>query len=158
MTESQALHRLAAYCSRAERCESDISKKLLAWELTADSCLRIVTRLKTEKFLDETRYARAFVRDKSRFGKWGQIKIEFELRKKRIPERIIAEAILELNQETTASVLHDLLMKKNTTVKARDYYDRKTKLIRFAASKGYALDDIIRNLDKILNQQDGDME
>lgn len=158
MTESQALHILAAYCSKAERCELDIRKKLAAWELGEESSTAIIARLKQEKFLDELRYCQAFVRDKSRFAKWGAVKIEFELRKKRITETIIREAISVLNEEDSDSILAELLVKKNNFVKAQTNYERRVKLVRFAAGKGYKIDQIMRSLDKIIKQEDEDME
>ncbi len=158
MTESQALHKLAAYCSKAERSEWDIRKKLSSWEVGVESSSTIISRLKQEKFLDEMRYSQAFVRDKSRFGKWGVVKIEFELRKKRIPETIIREAISALNEEDTDSILAELLAKKNNYVKAQSNHERRVKLIRFAAGKGYRIDEIIRCMDKIVKGEDGILE
>ncbi len=157
LSESQALHRLAAYCSKAERCESDIRKKMMLWELSDEEKNRIVTRLRQEKFLDENRYAVAFVKDKSRFGKWGRVKIEFELRKKKIPDSLIHSAIQEMDQEGSNQILTDLLIKKNRLVKAQTDYDRRIKLIRYAASKGYLMDDIVRCLNRIVKEND-DME
>jgi regulatory protein len=158
MTESQALHKLAAYCSKAERCEWDIRKKLSSWEFSEESSSTIIARLKQEKFLDEVRYTHAFVRDKSRFGKWGVVKIEFELRKKRISETIIRESLSVLDEEDAGSILAGLLAKKNNCVKAQGNYERRVKLIRFATGKGYKMDEIIRCLDKIVKEEDGDLE
>ena len=158
MTESQALYKLAAYCSKAERCEWDVRKKLSSWELAEESSSTIVSRLKQEKFLDEARYAKAFVRDKSRFGKWGVVKIVFELRKKRIPETIIREAMSELKEEDTDSILSELLVRKNNSVKAESDYERRAKLIRFAAGKGYKMDEIVRCVNKMVKDEDGYLE
>lgn len=158
MTESQALHRLAVYCSRAERCESDVRKKLTLWELSDDEKSRIVSRLFQEKFLDEDRYAKAFVKDKSRFGKWGKLKIQFELKKKRIPDSIIKAAIADLEDEETEKVLMALLTRKNALVKAKDDRDRRTKLIRFAAGKGFQMNEILSCLNRITKAEDEFME
>jgi regulatory protein len=157
MTESQALHKLAAYCSKAEHCEWDVRKKISSWQLDEEVSSRVISRLRQEKFLDEMRYCKAFVRDKSRFGKWGVVKIEFELRKRRISEKVIREAISELNEEDSDTVLSELLIRKNSCVKAQNSYERRAKLIRFASGKGYKMDNIMRCIDKIVKQEDGDL-
>ena len=88
LSEPQALNRVAAYCSRAERSEFAVRKKLLAWELPPDAIERIMDRLRKEKYLDNTRFARSFINDKLKFNKWGKTKIIFELRTLNISESI----------------------------------------------------------------------
>ena len=70
ITSEQALSRLAALCSRGEQAESDMRRKLQRWGIDLGETDRIVQRLKEENFLNEERYARAFVRDKARFNGW----------------------------------------------------------------------------------------
>ena len=61
---------MAAYCSSAERCEQDVRQKLVKAELEPEAVSRIINRLRQEKFIDEARFARAFVSDKFRFNHW----------------------------------------------------------------------------------------
>lgn len=154
LSESQALHRLAAYCSKAERCESDIWRKMLAWELADEEKSRIVSRLKQEKFLDDRRFATAFVNDKSRFSKWGKVKIEFELRKKKIDETLIREATSTLDDAESEAVLGALLLKKEASIKAKNDYDKRAKLLRFALGRGYSMGVALRCIDKISKLND----
>lgn len=73
---------MASYCSVAERCLQDISKKLDATGLSEEAKENIKLRLVQEKFLDEKRFTRAFVNDKLRFNQWGRVKILSELKKR----------------------------------------------------------------------------
>jgi regulatory protein len=155
LTEQQALHKLAAYCSKGERCEMEIRKKLQLWEVSPEEALRIVSRLIQEKFLDEKRYAKAFVKDKSLFAKWGKVKIEFELRKKQISEIVVKEAISEIDDRDAQGILFKLLEMKNKSVKAQTDYERRIKLMRYALGKGYQIDVVKRCLDKLLKGGDG---
>lgn len=150
LTEENALYRVAAYCSRAERCESDIRKKLIAWELSEDEQSRIIKRLLDEKYLDHYRYCRSFINDKIKYNKWGEKKIIYELRKKGIAEKYYLPLLEDLNKDVFEEQLVYILRVKNKSVKAKDDYDRKNKLIRFALSRGFSMDMAIRYVDDLL--------
>lgn len=152
MTEAQAKSRISAYCSKTERCEYDVRKKLQAWELDDAEISRIITLLRSENFLNENRYVLSYVKDKMRFNKWGQRKISFELKKKHIPENLIQAAFDELSGETGfEESLMTLLQSKLKSVKATNDYERKLKLFRFAAGRGFRTDAIKQCLNKLIN-------
>ncbi|MDR2954099.1 MAG: RecX family transcriptional regulator [Prevotella sp.] len=150
LSEPQALNRIAAYCSRAERSEFDARKKLLAWELDNGAIERIIKRLKNEKYIDDTRFARSFINDKMKFSKWGKTKIVFELRKKNIPESVYNPILEELSGDEFEKQLMHILSVKEKSVKGKNEYDRKTKLIRFALGRGFSMDLVIRCVNKIM--------
>lgn len=155
LSEPQALNRIAAYCSRAERCESDVRKKLVAWELEDSVVKRIIERLKKEKFLDDARFCRSFVNDKLKFNKWGKTKIVFELKKRNISASIYNPILEELSGDQFEEQLIHILSVKAKSVKGKTEYERKTKLIRFALSRGFSMDMTIRCVNKLLG---GDYE
>ncbi|MDR1810804.1 MAG: RecX family transcriptional regulator [Prevotella sp.] len=151
MTEKQAVPKISAYCSKAERCEYDVRKKLLAWKLEDAAINRIIAILRAERFLDDKRYVLSFVRDKMRFNKWGQQKIRFELKKKRIPDNLIQAAFDELSDDDCfEESLMGLLQTKLKTVKATNDCERKMKLFRFAAGRGFRPDLIRQCLNKLI--------
>lgn len=150
LTEQNALYRAAAYCSKAERCEYDVRKKLVAWEQTEEEQNRIIKRLKTEKYLDHSRYCRSFINDKVKYNKWGEKKIIFELRKRMISEQDYAPFLEELTTDDFEEQLIHILKVKNRTTKAKDDYDRKTKLIRFALGRGFSMDLVIKCAENLL--------
>jgi regulatory protein len=146
LSTEQALHRLAAYCSRAERCVSDIRRKMDAWEISAGEQDKIIRKLCQEKFLDESRYCRAFVNDKSKYSAWGIYKIKYELKKKQIPAYLIAEALENINSEENQEQLRLLLEQKRKTVKGKNEFEIRQKLMRFAAGRGFSIESIERAL------------
>lgn len=150
-SESQALPKIAAYCSKAERAESDVRKKLLGWELDESSSERIINRLRKENFLNEERYCRSFIKDKIQFNKWGKVKIVFELKKKRIPEFIINSCLEEIESSDYEMPLMKILVTKSKSVKANNEYERWTKLVHFGMGRGYSFDQIKKCLSQILN-------
>lgn len=68
LTTQEAFNKAAACCSGAEYCLSDIQKKLDKWGLGAAQQEEVLTRLQAEKFIDEARFCRCFVRDKFRYN------------------------------------------------------------------------------------------
>lgn len=151
LSEQNALYRAAAYCSKAERCEYDVRKKLINWELSEEEQNRILKRLKDEKYLDNKRYCKSFINDKVKYNKWGEKKIIFELRKKMISEKDYSPFLEELSKDDFEEQLIHILKVKNRTTKAKDDYDRKTKLIRFALGRGFVMDLVIKCVDNLLD-------
>ena len=150
ISEQEMLHRMATYCSAAERCIQDVQKKLDKSELEQNACARIISRLLKEKFIDEKRYARAFVNDKFRFNHWGKYKIHCELYRKGIKENDIDEALSVLKDDEYDSTLMDLLKAKVKSVKAKDDRERYYKLMRFAIGRGFQSSDVSRCLKKLV--------
>ena len=148
MTYEQALHRLAAYCSRAERCSWDIRRKMDEWTIPAEQQDQIIRQLQKEKFLDEERYCKAFVNDKAQYNRWGIHKIRFELRKKQLPEPLISEALRNLDPKENRARLQLLITQKKKSVKGKNEWEIRQKLLRFAASKGFSQEEIERVLGK----------
>jgi len=142
MTYEQALHRLAAYCSRAERCVWDIRQKMDAWEISGEQQNQIIQRLRKEKFLDEERYCRAFVNDKTKYNGWGIYKIRFELKKKHISESMIRDALKNLDTEENRERLRLLIEQKKKSVKGKNEWEIRQKLLRFAAGRGFSQEEI----------------
>ena len=126
-----------ALCSRRELCVSDIQAKLESWGLGMTESEKIIQRLIKENFINEERYANAFVKDKFRYNKWGKIKIGFQLRSKKIPATVIKEALDSIDDDTYISVLKDLIKNHKKGIKARNDYEMKSKLLRFGLSRGF---------------------
>lgn len=137
LTPPEALHRAAALCSSAEHCTADIREKLARWGVTeADSCT-IIDRLVQERFIDEQRYAVAFVKDKFRFSGWGRIKMRYALQQKHIDGSDIDHALATLDEEPYNDRLLELLQAKSRSIRDDDPEARRAKLFRFAASRGF---------------------
>jgi regulatory protein len=137
---SEALAAAAGYCSLAEHCVSEVVEKLKRFELTTEDQAKVIKRLLDEGYLNETRYVKAFVRDKFRFGKWGRIKIRFALRQKGISTLLADEGLSEIVEEDYLEMLTNLLRQKKRSIKANSPFELRGKLLRFAAGRGFELD------------------
>lgn len=149
ISESKALSRMANLCARREYCVFDIETKLKRYNLDKETIEKIITRLIKEKYIDEVRYTRGFIKDKIRFNRWGKTKIEFALRQKRVPEDIVAEAFLEYTDEELNNSLQDLLQAKWKTIKGDSDYEKRNKLIRFGLSRGFEMNNILKCIKNI---------
>lgn len=137
LTPAQAMNRAAALCARSEQAPADIRDKLHKWGLSACDATQVLQALMLQGFLDEQRYARAFVKDRFAFNGWGRIKIAHQLRQKGIPAAIIEEAMAAIDDVQYRERLTELLRAKWRTVKSREPRAAWAAMMRFAASRGF---------------------
>ena len=151
MNEQEAYLQLAALCAQAEHCEQEMRDKMKRWGLDEMVQNRIINRLTEERYIDNERYARAFVKDKIRYNKWGRRKVQQALWMKRIDTDIQQRVLDEIDEKEYLDVLRPLLKQKRKSIKAENDYELNQKLVRFALSRGFTFD-IIRqclNVDEI---------
>ena len=146
LTPGEALNKAAAYCTLCERCESEVSAKLTAWGVPAGEQQSIIARLTNEKFIDESRYCRAFVNDKVKFNRWGRIKITAALREKHLQQEHIKEALEEIDEEIYQQSLQETIEIKRRELKGKDDFATQQKIIRHAAGRGYEPSLIIKTI------------
>lgn len=130
------LERLAALCSRSEQCESDLQKKMYAAGLTADEIQKILRYLKDNRFLDNSRFARAFANDKVRFSAWGRRKIRAALAVKHISAADISNALESIDHEEYTDALNRCAKAKSRTLNLHQREDVQ-KLYRHLISRGF---------------------
>ena len=147
MTEQEAYLQLAAICAQAEHCEQEMRDRMKRWELDETVQNRIVDRLTKERYIDNERYARAFVKDKIRYNKWGRRKVQQALWMKRIDNDIQQRVLDEIDEKEYLDVLRPLLKQKRKSIKADSDYELNQKLVRFALSRGFTFDIIRQCLD-----------
>lgn len=140
LTYEEALYKSAAYCSQSEHCISELKNKLTQWSVTESDQFKIIRYLKEEKYLDEKRFAFAYVKDKFRYNKWGKIKIRLELHQKKIEKELIEVALEEIDEEEYKGMIIRLAKEKEKKLTYRNEYERKGKLYRFLAGKGFEMD------------------
>ena len=146
-TEQEAYLQLAALCAQAEHCQQEMRDKMRRWEMASEVQERVIARLIKERFIDDERYARAFVKDKIRYNKWGRRKVQQGLWMKRINDDIQQRVLNEVDDKEYLAVLKPLLKQKAKSIKAESDYERNQKLVRFAFGRGFTYDIIRQCLD-----------
>ena len=97
---AKMLDRLQTQCVKREYCRSDIFRKALtAFDGDQDAAERLVASLVEDRFVDDSRYAAAFAREKARLSGWGPVKISFALTAKGISKAVVSEALKEVDPD-----------------------------------------------------------
>ena len=146
-TEQEAYLQLAALCAQAEHCQQEMRDKMKRWEMAPEVQERVIARLIKERYIDDERYARAFVKDKIRYNKWGRRKVQQGLWMKHIDDDIQQRVLSEVDDAEYLAVLKPLLKQKTKSIKAENDYERTQKLVRFALGRGFTYDIIRQCLD-----------
>ncbi len=146
LTFEQALSRAASLCVASEHCIADITEKLSRWGISPEQSEEIVNRLLDENYIDESRYATAYARDKLRFSHWGRVKIRMMLRMQHIPEPLIRETLDTLDPQEYADIARQVIESKARTVKDLDTYTANAKIIRFALQRGFEMEEICQHV------------
>jgi len=148
--EKQAFSKMARLCSRSEQCSADIRKKIAAFELPEEAIDKIIENLKAEKYLDDERYAKAYIKDKFRFNKWGKIKLRHNLRMKGVSENYIQAGLDEIDIERYKKVLIKTMKDKAKTIKKKEKFEKMGQVIRFAQTRGFEPELIHRYLNLVI--------
>lgn len=143
VTEQGAYLQLAQFCARGEHCQYELTEKMRRWGMSDEAQARVMARLVGERYVDDERYAQAFVRDKIRYNKWGRRKVEQALWAKHIDDDIRERVLGEVDADEYVSVLRPLLQQRRRSVKADSDYELNQRLVKFALSRGFTFD-IIR--------------
>jgi len=132
-----ALKKAMALCASREYCSDDIRNKLDLWGIDTVDSDNIINVLVRENFVNDKRYAEAFVKDKYHHNKWGKAKIASQLRAKRIAPDLINSALAALDDDQYRQMIKDTLASHRKLIKAKNKYDLKGKLMRYGLSKGF---------------------
>jgi regulatory protein len=142
-------HKIEQWCAYRDRCHKEVYEKLRKYGLDDEDTSALISHLIEYKFLDEQRFADSFVSGKYRIKKWGRIKISSHLKQKDIPSPCIKSALKTIDEEQYYENLKSLATKK-WNEKSGTSFERKVKVQRFLAGRGYEFDlmnDILSDLE-----------
>ena len=147
--ENELRNKAEAYCAKTERCPSEMAQKLEQWGVSEETRNLILRSLEENRFIDTTRYCKAFVRDKYRFARWGRNKIAQALRMKHLPAEDISAGLEEIDEDEYSRILREVLKQKQKQVTGRNEYEKAMKLLRYAISKGFTVDEVKRYVNQL---------
>lgn len=154
MTPEQALVRLRRMCSKCEHSTGQIRRRLEVWDnrermlgrqgFSSQQMTDIIASLVQERFVDDVRFAGAYVRDKARFAKWGPAKIKYNLKMLGVEEGVIKDALEENGEMFVQDALRELAVRKWKSMKQEtDVYMKRAKLVRFLVGRGFSYSQIM---------------
>ena len=152
LTVEQALQKARHYCAYQERSHFEAKEKLYSLGLFKTEVEQLLSNLIEDDYLNEERFAKQFAGGKFRLKQWGKIKIEHELKQKRVSAYIIKKALREIEEDEYLKVLYNLAFKKWNSLKAEQYLNRIAKTTNYLLQKGFEHNLIINTLKQLRNK------
>ncbi len=140
-SKDDALILLQKYCIYQDRCHSEVRTRLLKAKIYGDDLEDIIVDLIQEGYLNEERYARAYVRGKYRIKSWGRYKIERYLKQKKVSEYCIRHGMKEIVEEEYQENLQRLLNKRADIRPCTSQKQLVQELIKYAITRGYSYEE-----------------
>lgn len=158
ITPQRALARLEDLCARSEQCTGELTEKLYRWGIGAADRKAIIDSLVNRHFVDDRRFASAYVRDRLMFARWGRRKIAASLIQKRIPRDITDEALDEIDDDTYHDTIKSVMksrLRSSGPVTTRDDY---MKLLRYGIQRGFETDLTAKTIRELMTERENDQE
>ena len=133
----EAQKKLEAYCAYQERCHKEVRNKLKEMKMIPEAVNKIMVHLIEQNYLNEERFAKAFVRGKFRIKKWGKNRLLKELKLREISKYSIESALKEIDLDEYYITLDELIQKRINQVKGPNIYKKKKKVIDYMLYRGW---------------------
>ena len=150
---AQALQSLMRLCARAEKSSGDALRLMRGWGVAEAEREGVLNKLIEQRFIDDRRYAEAYIREKSNLAGWGARKIAFQLRQKGIDKEIINTSLATLDSDAQLPQLTAKLERKIRTIKAANNYELRGKLLRYGMGLGFDYEMTRSAIDKIAPEE-----
>ncbi len=141
-------------CAKAEKSSGDAMRLMARWGVDPTRRAEVLERLIADRFIDDRRFAEAYVREKLNLSGWGERKIASSLKVKGISSSIVSELLADLNRDAMGERLLQKMERKARTTKHKDIYDLKAKLFRYGVSLGYQFDMVQEAVSQVIKLED----
>lgn len=136
---------------RTYKSEKELRDKLVLKGYDDHIIKQTINFLREYNLLNDTNYAKMYVKDRSR--NQGKNKIKYKLIQKGIDENIIEEELNKIDKDEIKEVAYEMALKKYRVLSKRenDNYKLTQKLYRFLMGKGYDYDlikDVVKSIVK----------
>lgn len=137
-SEREILYKMKLWCDRQERCHSELRTKLYSESLYGSQVEMLIAELISQNYINETRFAQAYVSGKFRIKRWGRVKIRQNLKLKQVSLYCIKEGLKEIDEQEYAKTIIRLIEKKKHDYrKEKNPYLLKNKIAKYVMSKGF---------------------
>ncbi|MBS1636066.1 MAG: RecX family transcriptional regulator [Bacteroidetes bacterium] len=135
-----AYQKISNWCAYQERCQQEVRDKLYEFGLWPDAVESLIAQLIQDNFLNEERFARSFARGKFRIKKWGKQKIKIELKRRKVSDYSIRQAMKEIDDDEYLKTLRQVIATRRKQVKEPHPVKLQYKLVQYAMSRGFERD------------------
>lgn len=144
----QWLKQTEHYCAYQERSHSEVRFKLIELGARGDTLEEIIANLIENNYLNEERFATAYVSGKFRIKHWGKIKIKQGLKLKQVSNGLIKQALAQISDDEYIDTLTRIITQKSNTLSEENPLRKRQKTIEYAQNKGFELPLILQILQK----------
>lgn len=138
------------YISTKYRSCYEVHEYLLKKEVDKIVIHEVIEKLKSQKYLDDGVYAKAFVNDRIKFSSNGPYKIRRELEERRVADNVIEDALSIFDGSMEREKLSKLVPKYVKTIRNKSYVMMKNKVLDYFSNLGYnrsIVNDLLSNVD-----------
>lgn len=135
-----ALAKAEHYCAYQERSQQEVRDKLYEWGLWPADVEELISELIQTNFLNEERFTLAYVSGKFNIKKWGKIRIKQGLKLKKVPDKMILNALKSINYDDYLNTIKLTAEKKRNVITEKDPYKKRYKLVSYLLSRGFEND------------------
>ncbi|MEJ2880053.1 regulatory protein RecX [Pedobacter sp. GR22-6] len=146
LDKKAALAKAEHYCAYQERSQQEVRDKLYEWGLWSNEVEQTISDLIQTNFLSEERFTQAYVSGKFNIKGWGKNKIKQGLKLKKVPDKMISNALKAIDHDDYLKAILSAAEKKSKTIQEKDAYKRKYKLVSYLLGKGFENDLILEVL------------
>ncbi|NVK04266.1 MAG: RecX family transcriptional regulator [Flavobacteriia bacterium] len=140
------------FCAYQERSQKQVRQRLQKMGLIEEAVDLLISECIQDNFLNEERFAKAFVRGKHSIKGWGRKRLERELKMNEVSEYCIRKAIEQLDDEAYSEKLEDLARKKWLQTKEPNRFKRGKKVVDHLLRRGYESDAVWTIVRDFINQ------
>lgn len=152
LTPGQAYVKITAFCAYQERSHREVVQKLYEYGLKKAEIDELLSRLITENFINEERFAKAYAGGKFRMKHWGRVKIKKGLELHGVSSYCIRKGLEEIEEALYEETLYTLLVKKACAYKDIGLV-KKIKTINYFLGRGYERDVIQEAWDRAVKEK-----
>jgi regulatory protein len=149
-TYAEAKVKAMAYCAYQERSQQQLRDKLYEYGLNPEEVENMIADMIGDNFINEERFAKTYAGGKFRMKQWGRYKIRQGLQQHKISDYCLRKGMAEIDPDEYYKTLKDLLSRKKSALKEKDLFTLKSKLSRYAISKGYEQDLVWEAINEVL--------
>ncbi len=150
-TVEEALVKLQKYCSYQDRCHKEVDQKLKEMQMIPQASEQIIWKLIEGNFLNEERFAMAYVRGKFRIKKWGKRRLVSELKKRQISKYIINKALNQISEDDYKATFETLAERKATSIFGSSKLKKKKKLADYLLYRGWEPHLVYEKVNQLFN-------
>jgi regulatory protein len=129
-----AYQRALKFISYRPRSQSEVRQKLQDLNITQENIDYVLSRLIESGILNDESFAQLWVENRSAMRPRGRRALVYELRQRGLDQKVIEQAVSEINEEELA---YQAARRRARKLQGQEWNDFRQKMFRFLAQRGF---------------------